>query len=155
LALGQLTGKFPKMLAVERVRVLDTIRGRDRPVVEASLSVRVGLEDEYVAAEAAGPVKALLEALKRALELSKDVGLRDYAKTIEATGFRGRSIQGRGEPLKVRVAVTLSDSTREWSCLGISLDLIGAVWKALVDGVEYGLATRAKLEENQTVNREA
>jgi 2-isopropylmalate synthase len=155
LALGQLTGQFPKILSVERVRIFDTIRGRDRPVVEASLSVRVGLEDEYVAAEAAGPVKALLKALKRALELSHDVSLSDYAKTLEATGFRGRSVQAFSEPLKVRVAITVSDGTREWTCVGISLDLLGAVWKALVDAVEYGLATRTKPLENETVNAEA
>ena len=155
LALGQLTGRFPKILSVERVRIFDAIRGRDRPVVEASLSVRVGLENEYVAAEAAGPVKALLEALKRALELSHDIGMRDYAKTLEASGFRGRSVQARAEPLKVRVAITVSDGTREWTCVGISLDLIAAVWKALVDAVEYGLATRVKPLENETVNSEA
>ncbi len=155
LTLGQLTGKFPKILAVERVRVFDTIRGRDRPVVEASLSVRVGLEDEYVAAEAAGPVKALLEALKRALELSTNTSLRDYSKTLKATGFRGRNVQSRIEPLKVRVAITLTDGTREWTCVGISLDLIAAVWKALVDAVEYGLATRAKPLENETMNIDA
>jgi 2-isopropylmalate synthase len=108
-----------------------------------------------VAAEAEGPVKALLEALKRALELSKDTSLRDYAKTLDASGFRGRNVQARGEPLKVRVAITVTDGTREWTCVGISLDLIAAVWKALVDAVEYGLATRVRPVESETVNAEA
>ncbi len=142
LALGQLTGKFPKVLSVERVRLFDIIRGRDRAVVEASLSIRVGMEEEYVAAEAAGPVKALLKTLKAALHLSTDSSLALYGSRLEAINLRVRSVNQRKDPLKVRAAITVSDGTRDWTCIGISDDLLQGCWRALVDAVEYGLATR-------------
>ncbi|NJK46657.1 MAG: hypothetical protein HC933_22565 [Pleurocapsa sp. SU_196_0] len=41
-------------------------------------------------------------------------------------------------------AITVTDGKRDWTCLGISEDLLQACWKALVDGVEYGLATRER-----------
>ncbi|MEY4529341.1 MAG: hypothetical protein RLZZ156_62 [Deinococcota bacterium] len=142
LALGQLTGKFIKVLSVERVRLFDAIRGRDRPVVEASLSVRVGAEEEYVAAEATGPVKAFLKAIKAAIKLSEDSGIAQYATQLETVSLKVRSLNNRSESLRVRAAITFSDGTRDWTCIGISEDLLEACWKALVDGVEFGLATR-------------
>jgi 2-isopropylmalate synthase len=142
LILGQLTGKYPKVLSVERVRLFDIIRGRDRPVVEASLSIKVGSEEEYVAAEAAGPVKALLKTLKAALHLSNDSSLATYGSKLEAINLRVRSVNQRKDPLKVRAAVMISDGERDWTCIGISDDLLQACWRALVDAVEYGLATR-------------
>jgi 2-isopropylmalate synthase len=142
LIVGQLSGKFQKVLSVERVRLFDAIRGRDRPVVEASLSVKVGAEEEYVAAESVGPVKALLKAIKAALALSEDREMAEYTRQLEAVAMRVRSVNRRGEPLKVRSAITVTDGTRDWTCIGISEDLIQACWKALVDAVEYGLATR-------------
>jgi 2-isopropylmalate synthase len=143
LILGQLTGKFEKVLSVERVRIFDAIRGRDRPVVEASLSVKIGSEEEYVAAESYGPVKALLKAIKAALALSQNDALALYSANLETVSMRVRSVNRRGESLKVRAAITVTDGKRDWTCLGISEDLLQACWKALVDGVEYGLATRA------------
>ena len=142
LALGQLTGKFQKVLSVERVRIFDAIRGRDRPVVEASLSVKIGTEEEYVAAESYGPVKALLKAIKAALALATDPELVAYGEKLEAVGFRVRSINRRTEALKARAAITMTDGVRDWTCVGISEDLLQACWRALVDGVEYGMATR-------------
>ena len=142
LALGQLTGKFPKVLSVERVRLFDAIRGRDRPVVEASLSVRVGNEEEYVAAESTGPVKAFLKAMKAAIKLSQDTDLALYASKLETVSLRIRSLNNRQESLRVRAAITMTDGSRDWTCLGISEDLLEACWKALVDAVEYGMATR-------------
>ncbi len=144
LIVGQLSGKFQKVLSVERVRLFDAIRGRDRPVVEASLSVQVGSESEYVAAESVGPVKALLKAIKAALKLSGDAQISAYSARLEAISMRVRSVNRRDDPLKVRVAITVSDGTHDWTCIGISEDLIQACWKALVDAVEYGLATRSK-----------
>ena len=37
----------------------------------------------------------------------------------------------------------MTDGQRDWTCVGISGDLLQACWKALLDGVEYGIATRA------------
>ncbi|MFN3266269.1 MAG: citramalate synthase [Deinococcales bacterium] len=142
LALKQLTGEFHKVLSVERVRLFDAIRGRDRPVVEASLSVRVGSEEEYVAAEASGPVKAFLKAIKAAISLSEDKEIAHYASRLEAISLRVRSINQSGEELRVRAAITISDGQRDWTCIGISQDLLQACWRALVDAVEYGMATR-------------
>jgi 2-isopropylmalate synthase len=104
--------------------------------------VRVGSEEEYVAAEATGPIKAFLKAIKHALSLSGDTGIAAYGSRLTAVSLRVRSINQKDEDLRVRAALTLSDGKREWTCLGISQDLLQACWKALVDAVEYGMATR-------------
>jgi len=53
--------------------------------------------------------------------------------------------RGKNE-LRARVTVTFSDGERNWSTIGISRDLIQATWKALFDGIEYGLYTKAEAE---------
>lgn len=142
LAVGRLTGRFTAVLGIERVRLFEVIRGRDRPVVEAALRARVGDEDAYVAAEADGPVAVLLQVLRDALETSRDRVVAAYSSRLEVRSFRVRTMSGRGDDLRVRAAFTLGDGQREWSTVGISVDLIQAVWSALLDAVEYGVLTR-------------
>ncbi|HEY4612477.1 MAG TPA: alpha-isopropylmalate synthase regulatory domain-containing protein, partial [Bacteroidota bacterium] len=101
------------------------------PVSEALLKVRVGSEVEHTAAEGNGPVNALDNALRKALEkfypALKDMHLADY---------KVRVLDGQdGTGAKVRVLVTTKNGHGAWNTVGVSTNIIEASWKALVDGV--------------------
>lgn len=149
LVLGKLTGRFHPAMTVERLRLFEVIRGKRQPVVEASLRIQLGSHDEYVAAEGTGPVTTLFEVLLGALrEVRGELGpLEDYVCGIKLAAVRVRTFYPRGkQELRARVTVTFSDGERSWSTIGISRDLIQATWKALFDGIEYGLYTKAEAE---------
>jgi len=149
LILGKLTGRFRPEMNVERLRLFEVIRGKHSPVVEASLRIQLGSHDEYVAAEGTGPVTTLFEVLVEALrEVRHELGPLDgYICGIKLSAVRVRTFYPRGKhELRARVTVTFSDGERNWSTIGISRDLIQATWKALFDGIEYGLYTKAEAE---------
>ena len=147
LVLGKLTGRFRPWIEVERLRLFEVIRGKLQPVVEASLRVKLGGRTEYVAAEGDGPVRTLFTVLKDAM-LEEEAGLGElagYVRDLELRSVRVRTFYPRGtRDLKARVTITLSDGERSFTTIGISGDLIQAVWQALLDGMEYGLYTEAE-----------
>lgn len=105
------------------------------PVSEALIKVRVGGEVEHTAAEGNGPVNALDNALRKALEkfypsLASMV-LSDY-KVRVLDGFEGTSA-------KVRVLLTSKDASNSWNTVGVSPNIIEASWKALVDSIYFYL----------------
>ena len=48
---------------------------------------------------------------------------------------------------KVRTIIDSTDGDQSWSTVGVSTNMIEASWKALVDGVLYGLA-RGEIGQN-------
>ncbi len=147
LVLGKLTGRFRPWIQVERLRLFEVIRGKVRPVVEASLRVQLGGQGAYVAAEGEGPVRTLFAVLKEALkDASGELGeLAGYVQGLALRAVRVRTFYPRGvRELRARVTITLADERRSFTTIGISGDLIQAVWQALLDGVEYGLYTEAE-----------
>jgi len=105
------------------------------PVSEALIKVRVGGEVEHTAAEGNGPVNALDNALRKALDKFypglRNVVLSDY-KVRVLDGFDGTGA-------KVRVLITSRDDTSSWNTVGVSSNIIEASWKALVDSIHYYL----------------
>jgi 2-isopropylmalate synthase len=105
------------------------------PVSEALIKVRVGQEVEHTAAEGDGPVNALDNALRKALDkfypALKNVVLSDY-KVRVLDGFDGTGA-------RVRVLITSRDDESSWNTVGVSDNIIEASWKALVDSIYYYL----------------
>jgi len=105
------------------------------PVSEALIKVRVGREVEHTAAEGDGPVNALDNALRKALEkfypALKNVVLSDY-KVRVLDGFDGTGA-------RVRVLITSRDDESSWNTVGVSNNIIEASWKALVDSIYFYL----------------
>ncbi len=105
----------------------------EEPVSEASIKVRVGGQMEHTAAEGNGPVNALDNALRKALEKFYP----DLKKTVLAD-YKVRVLDGLdGTRAKVRVLITTKDETSSWNTVGVSTNIIEASWKALVDGLVY------------------
>lgn len=101
----------------------------------ALINIEVDGKPEVTAAEGDGPVNALDKALRKALEVFypqlKEVRLVDYKVRVLDTE--------NGTSSKVRVLIESADGATQWSTIGVSEDIIGASWIALVDSIEYKL----------------
>ncbi len=111
---------------------------------EATIKVQVGGEYEHTAAEGDGPVHALDNALRKALE-------RFYPALagIRLTDFKVRVINApeQATAARVRVMVESRSGARSWTTVGVHTNIIEASWQALVDGVEYGLLQMMQSDE--------
>lgn len=110
----------------------------------ATVKVRVGNQVQLMAAEGNGPVHALDQALRAALELFYPVlaeaHLIDYKVRVldaqEATAA------------KVRVLITSTDGKRIFTTMGVSGDVVEASWMALSDSIEYALLKWKQAQQN-------
>lgn len=105
------------------------------PLSEATIMLKVDGKLEHTAAIGNGPVNALDNAIRKALEKFypqlREVKLIDYKVRVLAPG--------KGTAAKVRVLVESGDNTHKWGTVGVSENIIEASWQALVDSIEYKL----------------
>ena len=110
------------------------------PYSEATVVIEVDGKVEHTAAEGEGPVNALDNALRKALEKFypqlESVRLLDYKVRVLPSGEGTRS--------HVRVLIQSGDGSQRWSTVGVSYNIIEASWQALVDAVEYKLQLKSK-----------
>ncbi|MCD6525841.1 MAG: citramalate synthase [Desulfuromonas sp.] len=131
-ALGTLRHYF----SVIGFRVIDTkLKEGDKPLSEATVKVKVGGRIEHTAAEGDGPVNALDNALRKALEhfypQLKDMSLFDYKVRVLPTGQGTASI--------TRVLIESGDEQSRWGTVGVSDNIIDASYHALIDALQYKL----------------
>ncbi|MEC4676689.1 MAG: citramalate synthase [Nitrospirota bacterium] len=123
-----------------RVIIEKRKEGED-PLSEATIMLKVSGHVEHTAATGRGPVNALDNALRKALErfypMLRDVKLHDYKVRVLTAG--------RGTGAKVRVLIESGDKDRKWGTVGVSEDIIQASYQALVDSIEYKLLKDEKL----------
>jgi len=141
----KLTQQFKPLFDLESFRV--TIeKDRDQPcTAHATVKISVDGNKEITAAEGYGPVSALDNALRKALD-------RFYPDldTMRLVDFKVRVIDGRvGTAAKVRVLIESRDQEKLWSTIGVSEDIIEASWQALADSFQYKLAYEAEMRKNQ------
>ena len=102
---------------------------------EAMVKVKVDGEVLHTAAEGDGPVNALDAALRKAL-------LPRYPEIAELnlSDYKVRILDGAsGTAAITRVLIDMQRGGKGWSTVGASTNIIEASWRALSDGVEYGL----------------
>jgi 2-isopropylmalate synthase len=135
-ALGTLRHYF----SVIGFRVIDTkLKEDDKPLSEATIKVKVGGRIEHTAAEGDGPVNALDNALRKALEhfypQLNEMKLLDYKVRVLPTGHGTASI--------TRVLIESGDKDSRWGTVGVSDNIIDASYHALVDALLYKLVKDA------------
>jgi 2-isopropylmalate synthase len=118
-------------------RVTDEKRPTDKVAhAEATIMVEVeGQGVEHTAAEGVGPVNALDNALRKALE-------RFYPslKEVQLVDYKVRVLPAKlGTASQVRVLVESTDGKDHWGTVGVSDNIIEASWQALIDSVVYKL----------------
>ena len=117
-------------------RVIDERRGDgEKPMAEATIKVRVGGKVEHTAAEGNGPVNALDNAIRKALEkfypMLKEVKLLDYKVRVLPAG--------KGTASAIRVLIESGDKHSRWGTVGVSDNVIDASYQALIDSIDYKL----------------
>jgi 2-isopropylmalate synthase len=128
-------GQYRPFFEMVAYRVLVDAQAAGTLWSEATVRVKVGDEGYFMAGEGIGPVNALDNALRKALE-TRYPSLRD----VRLNDFKVRIIDGRkGTAAKTRVLIESSDGEREWITMGVSENIIEASWDALVDSIEYKL----------------
>lgn len=115
--------------------IIEKRKGDEVPLNEATIMLRVGGKEEHMAATGNGPVNALDNALRKALNTFypelKDVRLQDYKVRVLTAG--------KGTFAKVRVLIECGDDETKWGTVGVSENIIEASYQALVDGIEFKL----------------
>jgi 2-isopropylmalate synthase len=136
ILLEKFTDQFEPLFELESFRV--TIeKDKDQPCsAHATIKISVGGKKEITAAEGYGPVSALDNALRKALDK-----FYPDLDTMRLVDFKVRVIDGsRGTAAKVRVLIESRDQNQLWSTMGVSEDIIEASWQALADSFQFKLA---------------
>ncbi len=116
------------------------------PMSEATIMIEVDGNVEHTAALGNGPVNALDQALRKALQ-------KFYPSIldVELLDYKVRVISSRqGTESVVRVLIESGDKKDHWNTVGVSSNIIEASWMALVDSMDYKLYKDSK----QTHGRE-
>ena len=127
---------YKPFFQLEGIRVIvDKQRQDDDLYVEATIKIRVGDRVMHTAAEGEGPVNAMDNALRKALE-----EFYPEIKKMKLIDYKVRVMDGKdGTAAKVRVLITTQNSHKKWGTVGVSENIIEASWIALADSIEYGL----------------
>lgn len=136
LLVRKLCGAQQRFFELLGFRVIDEHRGALMPLSEATVKIRVGESVEHTAATGNGPVNALDNALRRALE-----GFYPTIAEMRLIDYKVRVIPSRlsGTASLVRVLISSGDEDGTWGTVGVSANIVEASWRALVDSVEYKL----------------
>lgn len=115
--------------------IMDKERRGSDLYVEATIKLKVGDRIVHTAAEGNGPVNAMDNALRKALE-----EIYPQIRNIKLVDYKVRVLDGKdGTGAKVRVLITSQNGNKRWGTVGVSENIIEASWIALVDSIEYGL----------------
>lgn len=136
LMMRRALGTVRPFFSVIGFRVIDAKHSEnEKPQSEATVQVKVGGRIEHTAAEGDGPVNALDNALRKALEsfypTLKEIKLFDYKVRVLPAG--------KGTASMTRVLIESGDKTGRWGTVGVSDNIIDASYQALVDALQYKL----------------
>lgn len=135
LLVREITGKRKKFFEFKNVEVSAENIGDKDAISKATVALTVGKKEGVALATGDGPVNALDNALRKALEPFypeiKDIHLADYkVRVVDSEA---------GTAAKVRVFIEFRDEKNIWTTVGVSGNVIEASWQALVDAIEYRL----------------
>lgn len=122
--------KFESFLVMNHKYLMDK-----PPLTEATIRMFVSGQEVHTAAMGDGPVNALDCAIRKALT-------RFYPslEEMELTDYKVRVLSGEhGTEARVRVLVESRDQHSTWGTVGVSVNIIEASWRALVDSINYKL----------------
>ena len=128
-------GKKEEFFELDGFRVIIEKRPKKEPYSEATIKLKVKGTTEHTAAEGDGPVNALDNALRKALEK-----FYPNLKKMHLTDYKVRVLEGKdGTKAKVRVLIESANKKQTWGTVGVSENIIQASWEALVDSINYHL----------------
>jgi len=133
LLLRKEAGEYEPLFRLESWRVIVEQRADGKVETEATIKIWVDGERYVRTAEGNGPVNALDAALRAAITQT-----HPHLSDIWLTNFKVRILdETKGSDATIRVLIESTDGEDEWGSIGVSTNLIGASWMALVDSLEY------------------
>lgn len=140
-------GQYEEFFTLESLKILVEKRPEngngDGINSEAMIKLRVGDRIIHTAAEGDGPVNAVDNALRKALE-----EFYPCLKEMHLVDYKVRVLDGKdGTKANVRVLIESADSTGTWGTVGVSENIIEASWQALTDSMNYFLLRRCRRKE--------
>ena len=130
---------YREPFSLEAIRLITELKEDTPAYSEAIIKMKMGETVVHTAAEGNGPVNALDNAMRKALD-----EVYPEVKSMHLTDYKVRVLDEKdGTCAMVRVHIETSDGKRSWGTVGVSTNIIEASWQALVDSVAYGL-----LEDN-------
>jgi 2-isopropylmalate synthase len=124
-----------RYFTVESWRTIVEQRPDGQLVSEATVKVHAKGQRTIATGEGNGPVNALDNALRQALEQ-----IYPELASLELVDYKVRILEGsEGTGAVTRVLVESTDGHGEWSTIGVHENVIAASWMALDDAITYGL----------------
>ena len=149
LLMRRATGWEPEWFKVESFRVItddatgvDTLTDKTGATVNTEATVKVHVAGKRVIAtvEGNGPVNALDQALRIALD-----GRFPGLERVHLTDYKVRVLDtNKGTGAVTRVLIDSTDGDATWTTIGVNENIIEASWQALLDSIQFGLL-RAEL----------
>ncbi|MBI2166860.1 MAG: citramalate synthase [Candidatus Omnitrophica bacterium] len=138
LLIQRLLGREKKFFTVEAASVPNEKIGDNSSMASATVKVTVkGKTVEGREEKGDGPVDALYKALLHALKKFYPV-----LERIHLTDYKVRVVNSQaGTAAKVRVFIEFQDDRQSWTTVGVDKNIIEASWKALVEAIEFKLAS--------------
>lgn len=137
LIIRKAKGHYRSFFTTRGYHVSVTRYADDQPAL-AEATVKLEFPDGsryHTAAEGDGPVDALNNALRKALEERYP-----ELKTVQLEDYKVRIIDGQNATkAKTRVLIESRDEIMPWSTVGVSENIITASYLALLDSIEYKL----------------
>ncbi len=133
LLLRKAMGTDLQGFTLDYFKVLTEKRSGEPSVSEAVIKIRVGDQVVHTAAEGNGPVNALDNALRKALEQ-----YHPSIREMHLTDYKVRVLDEKDATrAKVRVLIQSRNPLCTWSTVGVSENIIEASWHALTDSMNY------------------
>jgi 2-isopropylmalate synthase len=129
------TEDFEELYEVRSMSVNIQTNEAGKVTARAHLVVAVDEDEIEVSTEGDGPVNAMDEALRKALEAAyPDV------KRLRLTDYKVRDLDSSdGTAARVRVLIETTDGDSTWGTVGVHQNIIEASWQALREGITVGL----------------
>ncbi|MBO8169656.1 MAG: citramalate synthase [Thermoanaerobacteraceae bacterium] len=135
--------EYREHFQLESFKVIVEKRKNQESLSEAVIKIRVEDRVVHTAAEGNGPVNALDNALRKALE-----EIYPVIKNMHLSDYKVRVLDEKdGTGAKVRVLIESRDAQNSWSTVGVSNNIIEASWQALLDSMDYALMMQEKEEQ--------
>ena len=128
-------GGRPDYFDVESWRVITESRPGGEAVSEATVKLSAGQARQVATGEGNGPVNALDHALRKAL-----LPVYPELEKLELIDYKVRILDSaHGTDAVTRVLIETSDAATSWETVGVGPNIVEASWRALCDGLVYGL----------------
>jgi 2-isopropylmalate synthase len=111
------------------------IQANGEVTAKADITLSVGEETVEVSAVGDGPVNAMDQALRNALQ-----DIYPEVKRLRLTDYKVRDLDSSdGTAARVRVLIETTNGESSWGTVGVHQNIIEASWQALSEGIMLGL----------------